>query len=338
MKYKVERMQSTQRAHQNRVYINEFRGKYCALKGVVFRAETCSTLYPYTLSLSQVQRDATRLGLDAEVDAEELQIPAKSMGALAVLKISSITKMDEEINQSLLTRKFLEVMEGVPVNIGQKLYLFVEEGKEMLFIAQVEYFDTLDGALIGVITEKTKVEMKSEAIKLVGKTAQLALSHDFDFRELGIGGLQKEFGQMFRRAFIQRTYPPEFIKKLGIPHIKGIMLYGPPGTGKTLIARKISSLLNPVTPKIINGPEILNKYVGQSEENIRKLFEGAEKDYKRCKEESRLHVIIFDEIDAICKSRGSTSGVGDQVVNQLLSKLDGGVSEQYPCDRDDKQA
>lgn len=70
-----------------------------------------------------------------------------------------------------------------------------------------------------------------------------------------------------------------------------------------------------------------NKYVGQSEENIRKLFADAEKEYKEKGDESGLHIIIFDELDAVCKQRGSGAGggtgVGDSVVNQLLSKLDG---------------
>jgi vesicle-fusing ATPase len=86
-------------------------------------------------------------------------------------------------------------------------------------------------------------------------------------------------------------------------------------------------MLNAREPKIINGPEVLNKFVGQSEENIRKLFEDAEKEYKEKGDESGLHIIIFDELDAVCKQRGSGSGggtgVGDSVVNQLLSKLDG---------------
>jgi vesicle-fusing ATPase len=55
-------------------------------------------------------------------------------------------------------------------------------------------------------------------------------------------------------------------------------LYGPPGTGKTLMARQIGKMLNAREPKIVNGPEILNKFVGQSEENIRKLFADAEKE------------------------------------------------------------
>jgi len=92
------------------------------------------------------------------------------------------------------------------------------------------------------------------------------------------------------------------------------------------MARQIGKMLNAREPKIVNGPEILNKYVGASEENIRKLFAEAEAEYKSKGEESGLHIIIFDELDAICKQRGSSggsSGVGDSVVNQLLSKMDG---------------
>ena len=84
--------------------------------------------------------------------------------------------------------------------------------------------------------------------------------------------------------------------------------------------------LKAAEPKIVNGPEVLNKYVGQAEENIRNLFADAEKDEKTLGENSPLHVVIFDEIDSICKSRGSTrdgTGVHDSIVNQLLSKIDG---------------
>lgn len=112
---------------------------------------------------------------------------------------------------------------------------------------------------------------------------------------MGIGGLDTEFSEIFRRAFASRVFPPGLVQKLGIEHVKGmlgaflassyfdldsagILLYGPPGTGKTLIARQIGKILNARDPKIVNGPEVLNKYVGQSEENIRKLFADAEKE------------------------------------------------------------
>jgi vesicle-fusing ATPase len=150
------------------------------------------------------------------------------------------------------------------------------------------------------------------------------IKHDFNFESMGIGGLDNEFSQIFRRAFASRIFPPGLIEKMGIQHVKGILLFGPPGTGKTLIARQIGKALQAREPKIVNGPEILNKYVGQSEENIRKLFADAEKEYKEKGDESGLHIIIFDELDAICKQRGSKNdgtGVGDTVVNQLLSKV-----------------
>lgn len=157
--------------------------------------------------------------------------------------------------------------------------------------------------------------------------ANAILQPTFKFEDMGIGGLDKEFSAIFRRAFQSRIFPPGLIQNMGIQHVKGILLYGPPGTGKTLIARKIGQMLNAREPKVINGPEVLNKFVGQSEENIRKLFADAEKEYKEKGDESGLHIIIFDELDAVCKQRGSGAGggtgVGDSVVNQLLSKLDG---------------
>ena len=143
---------------------------------------------------------------------------------------------------------------------------------------------------------------------------------------MGIGGLDKEFADIFRRAFASRVFPPEVLRKMGIKHVRGMLLYGPPGCGKTLIARQIGKALNAHEPKVVNGPEILNKYVGESEANIRALFEDAEKEQEEMGDNSDLHIIIFDEIDAICKARGANgdgTGVHDSIVNQLLSKIDG---------------
>ena len=67
----------------------------------------------------------------------------------------------------------------------------------------------------------------------------------------------------------------------GCKHVKGILLYGPPGTGKTLMARQIGKMLHSREPKIVNGPQILDKYVGESEANVRKLFAEAEEEEKR---------------------------------------------------------
>lgn len=185
----------------------------------------------------------------------------------------------------------------------------------------------------GILTNETQVDFFKDArtdIKLKASNRRPAANSivqpGFKFEDMGIGGLDTEFSAIFRRAFASRIFPPGLVEKLGIQHVRGILLFGPPGTGKTLIARQIGKMLNAREPKVINGPEVLNKYVGQSEENIRKLFADAEKEQKEKGDESGLHIIIFDELDAVCKQRGSGSGgtgVGDSVVNQLLSKLDG---------------
>jgi vesicle-fusing ATPase len=187
----------------------------------------------------------------------------------------------------------------------------------------------------GILLAKTGItfaKAPESVIKISGaagastSTSSVIFGPNFNFEQMGIGGLDKEFASIFRRAFASRVFPAEVVANLGIRHVKGILLHGPPGTGKTLIARKIGKMLNAREPKIVNGPEILNKYVGQSEENIRALFAEAEREEKAKGPESELHIIIFDELDAICKERGSTqggTGVGDSIVNQLLAKLDG---------------
>ncbi len=190
----------------------------------------------------------------------------------------------------------------------------------------------LEYASMAKLAEDTNVDVYAHAssrlIKLekAENKASPLLNPNWKFEDMGIGGLDNEFSAIFRRAFASRLFPPKVIAQLGIKHVKGMLLYGPPGTGKTLIARQIGKMLAGKEPKVVNGPEVLNKFVGQAEENIRKLFEDAEKDYAENKENAGLHIIIFDEIDAICKARGSVrsgTGVHDTMVNQLLTKIDG---------------
>lgn len=188
---------------------------------------------------------------------------------------------------------------------------------------------------IGLVSPNSMVifeKGEGSGVQLTGKAKgkaqqQSIINPNWDFLNMGVGGLDKEFNAIFRRAFASRVFPVEIVEQLGLKHVRGILLYGPPGTGKTLMARQIGQMLNAREPKIVNGPQILDKYVGESEANIRRLFEDAEVEFKRVGNNSGLHIIIFDEIDAICKQRGSMAGnaggVQDTVVNQLLSKIDG---------------
>lgn len=243
-------------------------------------------------------------------------------------------------NVDEMVQKFLAAYSGLVLAPGGILTVDFKGDKLKLVVASMNVVELPDGGLggktqieMGVLMQRTDVNILKEGdspmrLKSGAKRAatNAIIAPNFKFEDMGIGGLDDEFGAIFRRAFASRVFPPALVEKLGIQHVKGILLHGPPGTGKTLIARQIGKMLNAREPKVVNGPEILNKYVGASEENIRKLFADAEKEYKEKGDESGLHIIIFDELDAVFKQRGSTNngtGVGDSVVNQLLSKMDG---------------
>ena len=99
----------------------------------------------------------------------------------------------------------------------------------------------------------------------------------------------------------------------------------PHATSISTLARELSRLLGAREPQIVNGPEILDKFIGEAERRVRDLFAPAEREYDEVGDQSALHLIILDEIDAIARKRGSmtsdTTGVRDSVVNQLLAKV-----------------
>ncbi|XP_065352960.1 vesicle-fusing ATPase 1-like [Cloeon dipterum] len=245
-----------------------------------------------------------------------------------------------------MAKEFMCQFAGLALTVGQPLVFAFNTDKPLLTVS-VKSLESVDpNAMMSGSTvkpQKTKMGLcrgntlvqfekaEQSGINLTGKAKgvqprQSIINPDWDFQKMGIGGLDKEFNAIFRRAFASRVFPPEVVEQLGLKHVKGILLFGPPGTGKTLMARQIGNMLNAREPKIVNGPQILDKYVGESEANIRRLFADAEEEEKRLGPNSGLHIIIFDEIDAICKARGSVAGatgVHDTVVNQLLAKIDG---------------
>jgi len=129
-----------------------------------------------------------------------------------------------------------------------------------------------------------------------------------------IGGLKEEVKKV--REMIEIPLKrPELFEKLGIAPPKGVLMHGPPGTGKTLLAKAVASESD-AHFILINGPEIMSKYVGGSEENLREFFEEAE--------ENSPSIIFIDELDAIAPKREETAGeVERRTVAQLLTLMDG---------------
>lgn len=129
-----------------------------------------------------------------------------------------------------------------------------------------------------------------------------------------LGGLQKELQRIREMIELPLTYPALF-EHLGIDPPRGVLLCGPPGTGKTLIARAVAGETNAYFIHV-NGPEIINKYYGESEAKLREIFETAMK--------NQPSIIFLDEIDAIAPKRLNVHGeVEKRVVAQLLALMDG---------------
>ncbi|CRG97641.1 ATPase, putative [Plasmodium gallinaceum] len=130
-----------------------------------------------------------------------------------------------------------------------------------------------------------------------------------------IGSLKK-IKKILECKFILPIKYANIYKHLGINKSMGILLYGPPGCGKTMLAKAISNEMK-ANFIAIKGPEILNKYVGESEKKVREIFSYASI-YKPC-------LIFFDEIDSICINRANNKAAlaSDRVVNQLLAEMDG---------------
>ncbi|XP_012226427.1 vesicle-fusing ATPase 1-like [Linepithema humile] len=317
----------------------------------VFTVRTHHEVPPGTVGFSLPQRKWATLSLNQEIEVRPYHFdPTSNTECLCTIVVEADflqkkTVTLEPYNTDEMAREFLLQFSGQAFTVGQQL-AFQFKDKKLLGLV-VKSLEAADLSAISsgqsTVPKKTKMgrclgdsviqfeKAENSSLNLVGQAKgkavrQAIINPDWDFQKMGIGGLDKEFSAIFRRAFASRVFPTEIVTQLGCKHVKGILLYGPPGTGKTLMARQIGNMLNAREPKIVNGPQILDKYVGESEANIRRLFADAEDEEKRLGPNSGLHIIIFDEIDAICKSRGSVAGntgVHDTVVNQLLAKIDG---------------
>jgi len=165
-----------------------------------------------------------------------------------------------------------------------------------------------DIVIVGPNTEVQLHESPVDVSKIEGVGNLVDVSYE------DIGGLKEEVKKV--REMIEIPLKrPELFEKLGIAPPKGVLMHGPPGTGKTLLAKAVASESD-AHFIAINGPEIMSKYVGGSEENLREYFEEAE--------ENSPSIIFIDELDAIAPKREETNGeVERRTVAQLLTLMDG---------------
>ena len=352
---KACRLPSDDLASKNAIFVNfgqlsELKSKtgakdklYVKTKGKILEILAASNIEKDSIAMNKLTRKLLQIGEDDSINFEYMydKQPNKSNLTHIKFKVNPKTRLDEQIRVE--DTELLEIIKnsyvGTPINEGTFLY-FVHNGIGLTFEACELEIDPLgpmneersskNKVNFGFLAMDTNIELASENTKYKINSKQMKAKRltkfGFNFNEMGVGGLDTEISNIFRRAFTTRLYPTAYLEKYGIHHVKGILLYGPPGTGKTLIARTLANALNVAEFKVVNGPELFDKFVGETEKKIRDLFANAEKDQKENGDEAGLHVIVFDEIDSICKARGtvtSGTGVNDSAVNQLLTKIDG---------------
>ena len=191
-------------------------------------------------------------------------------------------------------------------SLFEELMDFTPAMKEIKFA--VVSTNPKDIVIVGPNTEVQLHETPVDVSKIEGVGNLVDVSYE------DVGGLKEEVKKV--REMIEIPLKrPELFEKLGIAPPKGVLMHGPPGTGKTLLAKAVASESD-AHFIAINGPEIMSKYVGGSEENLREYFEEAE--------ENSPSIIFIDELDAIAPKREETNGeVERRTVAQLLTLMDG---------------
>ena len=319
---------------------------YVKVKGKILEIQGANDIQDGCIAMGLLFRKMLGVGstISDEVNFEYMydRQPPKSNLTHVKFKVTLRDRREETLK--LEDTQIIEIIRnkyvGSPINTNHVLFLILGDGRFSIEASELE-IDPLgplnenDGGKrylvnFGFLANDTNIELSSDSsnLKITSKVmkAKALTKFGFNFNEMGVGGLDQEISNIFRRAFTTRLYPAAYLEKYGIHHVKGILLYGPPGTGKTLIARTLANALNVKEFKVVNGPELFDKYVGETEKKIRDLFANAEKDQKDNGDDAGLHVIVFDEIDSLCRARGTVSsgtGVHDSAVNQLLTKIDG---------------
>jgi len=248
---------------------------------------------------------------------------------LGVIRLDPLTRhnarveLGEKVTVEKVERKYAKVVKLAPTNYHAPIESYVLESIRHKLIG----YPVMEDNEIQVVIADMPIPFKVVSVKPRGPAIVSDETEVYVFEEpIGefprvtfedIGGLGNIIEKIREMIEIPLKYRKVF-RKLGVDPPKGILLYGPPGTGKTLLAKALANEVNAYFI-VINGPEIMSKFYGESEQRLREIFKLAKKKAKK-----NPAIIFIDEIDAIAPKRDEVVGeVERRVVAQLLALMDG---------------
>jgi len=254
-------------------------------------------------------RQEANVGIDDHVNIEKADVNPATSVTVALPQNLRVRGNVGPMIRNNLSGQAVTQGQTVPVSFGLGPLSSMSGQKIPLKIAETEPSGTV------VVTDSTDIqvsEMPAEQVHSGEGAPEASDTPDVTYED--IGGLDRELEQVREMIELPMRHP-ELFQQLGIEPPKGVLLHGPPGTGKTLMAKAVANEIDAYFTTI-SGPEIMSKYYGESEEQLREVFEEAE--------ENAPAIVFIDEIDSIAPKRGETQGdVERRVVAQLLSLMDG---------------
>lgn len=245
-------------------------------------------------------------------------------------KILSSKKLTKAIRSSFPSRTTLEHR----VSVLYKNSKFTATVKKMEFVDKNVGKDAKKRyPNLGLITDQTEIRLEvskeNKSLTIDHDDGSSIIKNPIEELKKEVGGLTEQIKVLVRTICLSRGKLRKEFKARGLKSVKGIIIYGPPGTGKTLVARNIGKLLGCTEEngrfRLMNGPEIFDKWVGSSEKNVRKIFAPAKEAWKKYGEKAPTYIVCIDEIDAMLPYRTSSDHdpVRNKVVNQFIGEMDG---------------
>ncbi|ACV48201.1 MULTISPECIES: CDC48 family AAA ATPase [Halomicrobium] len=255
-------------------------------------------------------RQEAGVGIDDQIEVEKADVQVAKQVTVALPQNLRVRGNVGPMIRNNLSGQAVTQGQTVPVSFGLGPLSSMSGQKIPLRIAETEPSGTV------VVTDQTDIEVSEKPAEQIAGDAPTEGGGEAtpDVAYEDIGGLDSELEQVREMIELPMRHP-ELFQQLGIEPPKGVLLHGPPGTGKTLMAKAVANEID-AHFTTISGPEIMSKYYGESEEQLREVFEEAE--------ENAPAIVFIDEIDSIAPKRGETQGdVERRVVAQLLSLMDG---------------